>query len=98
MSSTAVKNILICDRFAIEASIELKKNTHFKVTTQISELPTAHALVIRSKFKVTKEVLDNMGVKSYVKTSGSTGIHIYIYPSVQNILMINANYLETIRE
>ena len=27
---------------------------------------------------VTKEVLDNMGVKCYVKTSGSTGIHIYI--------------------
>jgi len=27
---------------------------------------------------VTKEVLDNMDVKSYVKTSGSTGIHIYI--------------------
>ena len=27
---------------------------------------------------VTKEVLDNMKVKSYVKTSGSTGIHIYI--------------------
>jgi len=27
---------------------------------------------------VTKEVLDNMNVKSYVKTSGSTGIHIYI--------------------
>jgi bifunctional non-homologous end joining protein LigD len=28
--------------------------------------------------RVTKEVLDNMGVKGYVKTSGSTGIHIYI--------------------
>ncbi len=28
--------------------------------------------------QVTKEVLDNMGVKGYVKTSGSTGIHIYI--------------------
>ncbi len=27
---------------------------------------------------VTKEVLDNMGVDCYVKTSGSTGIHIYI--------------------
>jgi bifunctional non-homologous end joining protein LigD len=27
---------------------------------------------------VTKEVLDNMGVKGYIKTSGSTGIHIYI--------------------
>jgi len=27
---------------------------------------------------VTKEVLDNLGVKGYVKTSGSTGIHIYI--------------------
>src|SRR5450432_2396636 len=28
--------------------------------------------------RVTKQVLDNMGVKSYPKTSGSTGIHIYI--------------------
>ena len=27
---------------------------------------------------VTKEVLDNLGVEGYVKTSGSTGIHIYI--------------------
>lgn len=26
----------------------------------------------------TKEVLDNMGVEGFVKTSGSTGIHIYI--------------------
>jgi bifunctional non-homologous end joining protein LigD len=28
--------------------------------------------------QVTKEVLDSLGVDSYVKTSGSTGIHIYI--------------------
>jgi bifunctional non-homologous end joining protein LigD len=28
--------------------------------------------------QVTKEVLDHMGVKGYPKTSGSTGIHIYI--------------------
>ena len=27
---------------------------------------------------VTKEVLDHLGVKGFVKTSGSTGIHIYI--------------------
>jgi bifunctional non-homologous end joining protein LigD len=27
---------------------------------------------------VTKNILDNMGVQSYPKTSGSTGIHIYI--------------------
>jgi len=28
--------------------------------------------------KVTREVLDGMGVPSYCKTSGSTGLHIYI--------------------
>ncbi|WP_410221179.1 DNA ligase D [Pedobacter sp.] len=28
--------------------------------------------------QVTKSVLENMGVKSYCKTSGSTGLHIYI--------------------
>jgi len=28
--------------------------------------------------QVTKEVLDHLGVKSYPKTSGSTGIHVYI--------------------
>lgn len=28
--------------------------------------------------QVTKEVLDELGVKGYAKTSGSTGIHIYI--------------------
>jgi bifunctional non-homologous end joining protein LigD len=27
---------------------------------------------------VTKEIADDMGIKTYVKTSGSTGIHIYI--------------------
>lgn len=76
MSSTAVKNILICDRFAIEASIELKKNTHFKVTTQMSELPTAHALVIRSKFKVTKEVLDQAPLVEVIVTCTSGYDHI----------------------
>jgi bifunctional non-homologous end joining protein LigD len=28
--------------------------------------------------RVTKDVLDSMDIKSYVKTSGSTGLHIYI--------------------
>lgn len=28
--------------------------------------------------QVTKQILDNMGVPSYCKTSGSTGLHIYI--------------------
>jgi bifunctional non-homologous end joining protein LigD len=28
--------------------------------------------------RVTKEILDDMGVPSYPKTSGSTGLHIYI--------------------
>jgi DNA primase len=28
--------------------------------------------------QVTKSILDDMGVKSYCKTSGSTGSHIYI--------------------
>ncbi len=28
--------------------------------------------------RVTKDVLDSMGINSYIKTSGSTGLHVYI--------------------
>lgn len=71
------KTILICDRFAIEASLELKKNKNFYVTTDITNnLPQAHGLIIRSQFKVTKDVLDNCRALEVIVTCTSGYDHI----------------------
>ena len=52
-------NILICERFSIEALMQLKANSRFHVDTYSEEkLKTATALIIRSKFKITKELLE----------------------------------------
>ena len=51
--STNLKKILIADRFAVEALIELKKNKTFEVEVYADEkLADANALIIRSKFKI----------------------------------------------
>lgn len=53
-----MKNILICDRFSMESLIDLKKNKNFHVENYSADkLETAHALIIRSKFPVTKEII-----------------------------------------
>ncbi len=54
-----MKKIMIADRFAIEALVELKKNKNFSVETYSTEnIEQANALIIRSKFIVDASVLD----------------------------------------
>lgn len=53
-----IKNILICERFALEALVTLKKNKNFNVENYTDEkLAKANALIIRSKFKIDAELL-----------------------------------------
>jgi D-3-phosphoglycerate dehydrogenase / 2-oxoglutarate reductase len=71
------KNILICDRFSIEAEIQLKTTPEFNVQKYSEELlPTAHALVIRSKFKVTPEILNQCPELQAIVTCTSGYDHI----------------------
>ena len=54
-----MKNILICERFAYEAQLKLSQNKNFKVDQYSSDkLATANALIIRSKFEITQELLE----------------------------------------
>ncbi len=72
-----MKKILICDRFAIEALVELKKNSFFNVLTYSeSELSTADALIIRSKFIIDKALLDKALNLKLVVTCTSGFDHI----------------------
>ena len=73
----SLKNILICDRFSLEAEIQLKAHKNFQVSTFSDEkLPTANALIIRSKFKVTKELLDRALALEVIVTCTSGYDHI----------------------
>lgn len=71
------KNILICDRFAVEAIVQLKICSQFSVA-QFSEdkLATAHGLIIRSKFKINKELLDKTPQLEIIVTCTSGYDHI----------------------
>jgi D-3-phosphoglycerate dehydrogenase / 2-oxoglutarate reductase len=73
----AKKNILICDRFSVEAEIQLKAVPEFNVQKYSADaLTTAHALVIRSKFKVTAEVLNQCSELQAIVTCTSGYDHI----------------------
>ena len=77
MSNTEKKNILICDRFSVEAEIQLKTVPNFNVSKYSDDLlATAHALVIRSKFKVTAEVLNKCPKLQAIVTCTSGYDHI----------------------
>ncbi|MGZ3692145.1 MAG: NAD(P)-dependent oxidoreductase, partial [Pseudobdellovibrio sp.] len=77
MYKIEVKNILICDRFAIEASVQLKSNSQFNVSSYSEDqLTTAHALIIRSKFKITKELLDKTPQLEVIVTCTSGYDHV----------------------
>lgn len=72
-----MKKILICERFAIEALVELKKNSNFNVLTYSeSELATTDALIIRSKFKIDKVLLEKSPNLKLVVTCTSGFDHI----------------------
>ncbi len=72
-----MKNIVIADRFAVEALVELKKNKSFQVET-LSEanLTEANALIIRSKFKVDADVLNKAKNLELIVTCTSGYDHI----------------------
>lgn len=74
-----LKNILICERFSIEALMQLKQNKSFNVETYTEEkLNTANALIIRSKFKITTELLNKCPNLELVVTCTSGYDHIHL--------------------
>lgn len=76
------KKILICDRFSTEAFAYLKKNSNFEVIPIKSDehfaeqLPSAHGLMIRSKQKITAQVLDQAKNLEVIVTCTSGYDHI----------------------
>lgn len=72
-----MKKILICDRFAIEALVELKRNPGFEVLNYSeAELPSADALIIRSKFKIDQALLEKAPNLKVISTCTSGFDHI----------------------
>ncbi len=75
--SPDMKKIIICERFALEAVIELKKNKNFAVEYFKPELlSTADALIIRSKFKIDRELLEKTKNLKLIITCTSGFDHI----------------------
>ncbi len=79
---TTKKKILVCDRFSIEALIQLKTNPQFEVISLLSEtelhhhLPSAHGLLIRSKQKINSSFLDTAKNLEVITTCTSGYDHI----------------------
>lgn len=72
-----MKKIVICDRFAVEALVELKKKSFLNVLSYSeSELATADALIIRSKFKIDQTLLDKASNLKLIVTCTSGFDHI----------------------
>lgn len=77
MSNKAVKSILICERFAMEALVKLKQVPGFEVDQYSDEkLKAANALIIRSKFRITKELLEKAPALEVIVTCTSGYDHI----------------------
>lgn len=71
------KRILICERFAVEALVTLKQNSFFEVLSfEENLLAEAHALVIRSKFKIDEVLLQKTPKLELIVTSTSGFDHI----------------------
>lgn len=72
-----MKNILICERFAYEAQLKLAANKNFNVSQYSDEkLATAHALIIRSKFLITPQLLEKAKNLQVIVTCTSGFEHI----------------------
>lgn len=80
--SLTKKKILICDRFAFEASIYLKKNSAFEVVmAQTQELQQTHitdadGILIRSKLKIDSAILNQAKKLKVIVTCTSGFDHI----------------------
>ncbi|MFZ3231404.1 MAG: hydroxyacid dehydrogenase [Pseudobdellovibrio sp.] len=81
-SKSAQKKILICERFSVEANIQLKKNSKFDLVLIKSEahfneeIKTADGLIIRSKQKITANVLEHAKHLEVIVTCTSGYDHI----------------------
>ncbi len=76
-SESLLKKIMICERFALEASIELKKNKNFEVISfDANELANVNAIIIRSKFKIDRELLEKTPHLQLIVTCTSGFDHI----------------------
>jgi D-3-phosphoglycerate dehydrogenase len=73
-----LKNVLICDRFSLEAEVQLKlhKNLNIKKYSSNEDLNSANAIITRSKFKLTKEILDLCSALEVIVTCTSGYDHI----------------------
>lgn len=72
-----MKNVLICERFALEALMKLKLNKNLQVENYSAEkLKDAHALIIRSKFAITRELLEQAPALEVIVTCTSGFDHI----------------------
>lgn len=77
MKNNQTKNILICERFAHEAQINLIQNKNFNVQNFSEEkLTTANALIIRSKFMITGDLLEKCKNLEVIVTCTSGFDHI----------------------
>ena len=85
-----VKKIMICERFSLEASIKLKENKDFHVISyDPAELANANALIIRSKFKIDRELLDKSPNLQLIVTCTSGFDHIDLKETtVRNITVM----------
>lgn len=71
------KSILICERFSLEALVKLKQNKGFLVENFSEEkLSSANGLIIRSKFKITRELLEKAPALEVIITCTSGYDHI----------------------
>lgn len=76
-SSGMIKNIVICERFSLEARIELQQNKSFQVHTISDDtLSIAHALIIRSKTKIDSFLLNKTPQLELIVTCTSGFDHI----------------------
>ncbi|MEQ1723337.1 MAG: hydroxyacid dehydrogenase [Pseudobdellovibrio sp.] len=83
------KNILICERFALEALVTLKNNKNFNVENYTEEkLATADALIIRSKFKITEDILKKSPNLKLIVTCTSGFDHIDLKATEQNKITV----------
>lgn len=83
------KNILICERFSIEALMQLKLNKSFNVENYTDEkLSSANALIIRSKFKITAELLDKAKNLELIITCTSGYDHINLEETLKRNITV----------
>jgi D-3-phosphoglycerate dehydrogenase / 2-oxoglutarate reductase len=84
-----MKNILICDRFTTEALIELKKNKQYNVESYKDELlASAHVLLIRSKFKIDKTILQKATNLQLIITYTSGFDHIDLVATAEKNITV----------